>query len=96
MGLAQASTPVRNIMRAAFGDAAPLTAVPEGGAAAVQQPLLGTAGDSVSAEEVEEMRRRARRQHRKRIAQIVVDHWKWFARGGLQVGTGQGGSNMKM
>ncbi|GAX74100.1 hypothetical protein CEUSTIGMA_g1549.t1 [Chlamydomonas eustigma] len=35
--------------------------------------------------DVEEERTRARRQHRKRVAQIVVDHWKWFARERLGV-----------
>ena len=36
--------------------------------------------------EAEEMRRRNnRRRHRKQVARIVVDHWKWFARGRLKV-----------
>jgi hypothetical protein len=29
--------------------------------------------------EAEEERARGRRRHRKRVARIVVDHWKWFA-----------------
>jgi hypothetical protein len=33
----------------------------------------------------EEERRKARRRHRKRVARIVVDHWKWFAQERLQV-----------
>ncbi|GIL85958.1 hypothetical protein Vretimale_9020 [Volvox reticuliferus] len=33
----------------------------------------------------EEEARRARRRHRKRVARIVVDHWKQFAREGLRV-----------
>ncbi|GMH35632.1 hypothetical protein BSKO_03500 [Bryopsis sp. KO-2023] len=32
----------------------------------------------------EDKRRRARRRHRKRIARIVVEHWKWTARDALR------------
>lgn len=39
------------------------------------------------AEAAEEDARRGRRQHRKRVARIVADQWKWFARNRLQVGT---------
>ena len=33
----------------------------------------------------EEERTRARRRHRRQIARVVVDHWKWFARDTLNV-----------
>ncbi len=36
-------------------------------------------GGGWSEADAEEERARARRQHRKRVARIVVDHWKWFA-----------------
>ena len=35
--------------------------------------------------EGEDEQTRARRNHRKIIARIVVDHWKWFARDRLKV-----------
>eukprot|EP00798_Chlamydomonas_sp_ICE-L_P002737 gene2737-12609_t len=34
--------------------------------------------------EAEEHQTAARRRHRKRVARIVVDHWKWFARDRLK------------
>ncbi len=36
-------------------------------------------------EEEEARRRNIRRRHRKQVARIVVDHWKWFARDRLKV-----------
>lgn len=45
-------------------------------------PLMSSA---LEADLIEAGRRRARRHHRKEIARIVVDQWKWFARGRLQL-----------
>ena len=40
-------------------------------------------------EEWEQERAKSRRKHRKSVARIVVDHWKWFARDRLKVWGGR-------
>lgn len=41
-------------------------------------------GQLVGVSVIEEERRRERRKHRKRVARIVVEHWKWVSRAALR------------
>ena len=70
---------------------------PDGGEASqgnMNMPAARPSAGGWDDAEGEDERTQARRRHRKRVARIVVDHWKWFARDRLKVGSDSGCGDM--